>query len=402
MSPSLPPAAVTAYQCVSAAGDDVDALCRSLLANQSCLGPIGLFPLPFETVVGEVASPLPGIRPGLREYDCRNARLALKALGQGGFRASVERAADRHGAGRVGVVLGTSTSGIYDSEAAYRDFLLPTGAMPADFHFLSRQAAQATADFLRRELGLEGPCYAVSTACSSSAKALGAAQRLIAAGACDAVLAAGVDTLCQLTLRGFHSLQLISPGPCRPMDARRRGINIGEAAALLLLEPAATAPARHPRLLAVGESSDAHHMSAPHPQGRGAVTAMRRALQSAGLRAEDIDYVNLHATATPLNDLAESKAVMEIFGDRVPCSGVKGWLGHTLGAAGAVEAVVSLLALEKGCIPGTAGLAEVDPDCACQIVAEPRFNLPLRHVLSNAFGFGGNNASVLLRAGEAG
>lgn len=396
--PPLPPAAITAFQCVSAAGEDTEALWRSLEANRCRLKPIALFPLPFETLVGEVTAPLPALRPALREYDCRNARLALKALNQGGFRAAVEAAAGRYGRERVGVVLGTSTSGIYDSEAAYRHFL-HHGQMPADFHFLHRHAVQATAEFLRDELGLRGPCYAISTACSSSAKALGAAQRLLATGFCDAVLAAGVDTLCRLTLRGFHSLDLIAPGPCAPMDRQRRGINIGEAAALLLLETSASAEARHPRLLAVGESSDAHHMSAPHPEGRGAAAAMQRALNLAGLDAAAVDYVNLHATATPQNDLAEARAVAAVFGDRVPCSGVKGILGHTLGAAGTVEAIVSLLALEKGCIPGTCGLAEPDPDCACPVVAAPRFGVPLRHVLSNAFGFGGNNASVLLRAG---
>lgn len=398
--PVLPPAAITAYQCISAAGDDTQVLWDSLQAHETRLRPIELFPLPFETLVGEIRSALPEIRPLLRDYDCRNARLALKALNQGGFRAVVEEAIARYGAERVGVVLGTSTSGIYDSEAAYR-FFLREGRMPEDFNFMQRHAAQATAEFLRDELGLAGPCYAISTACSSSAKALGAAQRLLATGFCGAVLAAGVDSLCRLTLRGFHSLELIDPGPCAPLDRQRRGINIGEAAAMLLLEPDGESDPRHPRLLAVGESSDAHHMSAPHPEGRGAVSAMRRALQGAGLEAADVDYVNLHATATPLNDVAESKAVLEVFGDRVPCSGVKGLLGHTLGAAGAVEAVVSLVALEKGCIPGTCGLQEADPDCAINIVAEPKYGVPLRHVLSNAFGFGGNNASVLLRAGEA-
>lgn len=394
----LPPAAITAQQCVSAAGDDTDALWAALQANLTRLRPIELFPLPFATLVGEVTSPLPSLRPALREYDCRNARLALKALNQGEFRAAVEAAAGRHGAERVGVVLGTSTSGIYDSEAAYR-FFLQHGRMPEDFNFMRRHAAQATAEFLRDELGLRGPCYAISTACSSSAKALGAAQRLLAAGFCDAVLVAGVDSLCRLTLRGFHSLELIAPGPCAPMDQRRRGINIGEAAALLLLEASASTDIRHPRLLAVGESSDAHHMSAPHPEGRGAVSAMRRALEIAGLEATDIDHVNLHATATPLNDLAEARAVAEVFADRVPCSGVKGLLGHTLGAAGALEAIVSLLALQHGFIPGTCGLGETDPACACQIMAAPKFDAPLRHVLSNAFGFGGSNACVLVRAG---
>ncbi len=349
-------------------------------------------------MVGEVTSPLPSLRSRFREYDCRNARLALKALNQGDFRASVERAMARYGVDRVGVVLGTSTSGIYDSEIAYVYFLRH-GRMPDDFHFMKRHAAQATAEFLRRELDLKGPGYVISTACSSSAKALGAAQRLIAAGVCDAVLAGGVDTMCRLTLRGFHSLELISPEPCQPMDIRRRGINIGEGAGLLLLEKAGMDNAHHPRLLAVGESSDAHHMSAPHPEGAGAAAAMRQALDLGGIAPECVDYINLHATATPLNDLAEAKAVSAVFPDPPPCSGVKGILGHTLGAAGAVETIVSLLALEKGFLPGTRGLKEVDPECPCPVLAEPREGVRLRHVLSNAFGFGGNNASVLLRAG---
>ncbi|QSA98868.1 beta-ketoacyl-ACP synthase [Methylococcus sp. EFPC2] len=397
-SPRIAPVAVAAYQCVSAAGDDVDALYRALADNVCRLGPIELFPLPFETMVGEVRTELPAIRPQLSRYDCRNARLALKALNQDGFRAQVEDAANRYGTERVGVVLGTSTSGIYDSEVAYVR-LLREGHMPEDFHFMTRHAPQATAEFLRDELGLSGPCYAISTACSSSAKALAAGQRLIASGFCDAVLVAGVDTLCRLTLRGFNSLELISPTPAAPMDRRRRGINIGEAAGLLLLEKTHSGNADKPRLLAVGESSDAHHMSAPHPEGAGAVLAMRRALELAGLEAADVGYVNLHATATPQNDLAEAKAIAQVFPQGVPFSGIKGLLGHTLGAAGAVEAVVSLLALERELIPGTCGLQEPDPNCAIDVLAQPRLGAKLRHVLSNSFGFGGNNAAVLLQAG---
>lgn len=397
---SLPAVAITAYQCVSGAGGDADALLRALTDNRTRLQPIALFPLPFETVVGEVAAPLPSPRPELAEYDCRNARLALRALNQGTFRAAVETAVSRHGAERVAVVLGTSTSGIFDSEAAYVYFL-EHGRMPEDFHFMKRHAAQATAEFLREELALKNACYAISTACSSSAKALGAAQRLIAAGFCDAALVAGVDSLCRLTLRGFHSLELISPEPCTPMDRHRRGINIGEAAALLLLEQSTPDNAHRPRLLAVGESSDAHHMSAPHPEGAGAVAAMRGALRLAGLDTSAVDYVNLHATATPLNDLAEAKALVAVFPHGVPCSGIKGLMGHTLGAAGALETIASLLALEHGFLPGTAGLREPDPECGFDLVAEPRFGVRLRHVLSNAFGFGGNNASVLLKAGTA-
>jgi len=396
-APRLPPVAITAYQCVSAAGEDVEALYRSLLTNQTCLTPPRLLGLPFETVVGEVTADLPAISTDLKTYDCRNARLALHGLQAGGFRAHVGQAITRHGDGRVGLVLGTSTSGIYDSERAYVHFL-NEGSMPTDFHFLQTQTAQATAEFLRLELGLQGPCYAISTACSSSAKALGAAQRLIAVGICDAVLVAGVDSLCQLTLRGFHSLQLVSPEPCRPMDAERRGITIGEGAAYLLLERLGPGNEGCPRLLAVGESSDAYHMSAPHPEGAGAAKAMAQALHLAGRDAGEVDHINLHATASSLNDLAEAKAVASLFPDPPPCSGVKGLLGHTLGAAVAVEAVVSLLALERGFLPGTCGLRRPDPDCPCPVIAAPRLDLAPRLLLSNAFGFGGNNASVLLEA----
>lgn len=393
----IPPVAVTAYQCVSAAGDDVEGLYSSLIANRSCLKPLRLFELPFETLVGEVLSPLPEIRSSLKVYDSRNARLALKALQQENFRSDVECAMAKYGPGRVGLVLGTSTSGIYDSENAYADFL-SKGSMPANFHFLEIQTAQATAEFLHRELGLQGPCYSISTACSSSAKALAAAQRLIIAGFCDAVLAAGVDSLCRLTMRGFHSLQLISPEACRPMDVNRRGINIGEGAALLLLERTGSDNVGRPRLLAVGESSDAYHMSAPHPEGAGAVLAMTRALWLAGRHVDEVDHINLHATASLLNDQADSSAVDQLFPNPPPCSGVKGLLGHTLGASGAVEAVVSLLALERGFVPGTCGLEQLDPQCPCPVIAKPLLDQPLKLVLSNAFGFGGNNASVLLEA----
>ena len=397
MIPSLSPVAITAYQCLSAAGDDVEALYTSLIANQSCLRPLRLFKIPFVTVVGEITAPLPTPRPELQGYDCRNARLALKALNQGGFRHDVERAIERYGADRLGLVLGTSTSGIYNSENAYAHWLT-SGAMPADFQFLKIQTAQASAEFLQRELGLQGPCYGISTACSSSAKALAAAQRLIAAEVCDAVLVAGVDSLCRLTLRGFNSLQLISPEPCRPLDVDRNGINIGEAAALLLLERANADNADKPRLLAVGESSDAHHMSAPHPEGAGAAAAMAAALQLAGRHLDDVDYINLHATASTLNDLSEARAVASLFPSPPPCSGVKGLLGHTLGAAGAVEVVISLLALQRGFLPGTCGLRQADPACPCPVLAEPRLDAAPKLILSNAFGFGGNNASVLLEA----
>jgi 3-oxoacyl-[acyl-carrier-protein] synthase-1 len=393
----MPPVAITSYQCVSAAGDNVEDLYLSLIANRSCLKPIRLFDVPFKTLVGEVTSPLPNVRSNLKSYDCRNARLALKALAQGDFRATVERTMAKYGSLRMGLILGTSTSGIYDSENAYAYFQ-SNGTMPNDFHFLQIQTAQATAEFLKHELGLQGPCYGISTACSSSAKALGAAQRLIAADFCDAVLVAGVDSLCRLTLRGFHSLQLISPEACRPMDVGREGINIGEGAALLLLERSSPDNTAHPRLLAVGESSDAHHMSTPHPEGIGAAMAMAQALRLGDRAIGDVDFINLHATASLLNDQAEAKAIASLFPNPPPCSGLKGLLGHTLGAAGAIEVVASLLALERRFLPGTCGFEQPDPECPCPVIAIPSTDVAPKLVLSNAFGFGGNNASVLLEA----
>lgn len=393
----LSPVSVTAYQCVSAAGDNIEALYRSLIANQSCLKPLRLFDIPFETLVGEVISALPEIRASLKPYTCRNAKLALMALEQADFRSQAERAIVRHGAARIGLILGTSTSGIYETENAYVD-LHRTGEMPAGFDFLKTHTAQATAEYLQKELRLQGPCYAISTACSSSAKALGVAQRLINTEICDAVLVAGVDSLCRLTLRGFNSLQLISTDACRPMDAERKGINIGEGAALLLLERPSPDNADRPRLLAVGESSDAHHMSAPHPEGIGAAAAMNQALRLAGREVSEVDFINLHATSSMLNDLSEAKAITSLFPNPPACGGVKGLLGHTLGAAGAVEVVISLLALDKGFLPGTCGLQRTDPQCGLPVLAAPNLDVRPRLILSNAFGFGGNNASVLLEA----
>ncbi len=393
------PVAIVGWQCVTSAGWGNQALKIALRDNTPCLAPIRLFQLPFDTLVGEYAGALPDIRSELSAYACRNARLALLAVNAGQFRAQVGHLSDRYGSERIGLVLGTSTSGIYDSERAYAHFITH-GRMPEEFDFLHQHAIQATAQFLALELGLKGPVYAISTACSSSAKAFGSGQRLIQAGVCDAVLVAGVDTLCRLTLQGFHSLELVSPGPCKPMDAGRQGINIGEAAALLLLERSHPDNRRFPHLLAVGESSDAHHMSAPEPRGRGAEEAMRSALTLAGLSAAEIGYVNLHATATPLNDLSEARAVASVVGSDTPCSGVKGIFGHTLGASGALEAIVTLESLRAGQLPGTCGLQRLDPSCPINVIQDPE-PTEARLALCNAFGFGGSNASVLLaRSGD--
>ncbi len=391
------PVAITAYSTLSACGMGDKALYQALSANHSQLAPLSLFNIPFPAYVGEIKQPLLVIRDQLAEYNCRNARVALTALNdaEGGVRVAVELAKQKYGAHRIGVIIGTSTSGLYETESAY-GVLLNEGNMPDDFHFVTEHAYQATARFIQLELGLTGVCYAISTACSSGAKAIAAGQRLINAGLCDAVIVGGVDTLCRLTLRGFRSLELVSSKPCTPMDKNRNGISIGEAAGLLVLEKRNADNAHAMKVLAVGESSDAHHMSTPHPEGRGAALAVTNALQLAGLKAEDIDYLNLHATATKINDSVESRAVFSVFKDQLPCSGTKGITGHTLGAAGALETIIALTALQQQFIPGTQGLKNLDEDCQCQVIPEPLPSQDLHIAMSNSFGFGGNNASVIV------
>lgn len=334
----------------------------------------------------------------LADHDCRNHRLAWLGLLQDGFVGAVEAARARWGAHRVAVLLGTSTSGILQTELAYRR-RGPDGALPPDFRYATTHNTHALAGFVREALGLTGPSWVVSTACSSSAKVFGDAARLIEAGWVDAAVVGGVDSLCLTTLYGFHALELLSPEVCRPWDAGRRGLSLGEAAAFALLERE-DAPGLAPagRLLGVGESNDGHHMSTPHPEGLGAIAAIEQALDEAGLRPADIDYVNLHGTATPNNDAAEDRAVHAVFGDAVPASSTKGATGHTLGAAGGVEAVLSLLALQDGLMPGGLHLREPDPALRIRYLGANR-PAPLRHVLSNSFGFGGSNASLVLGGG---
>jgi 3-oxoacyl-[acyl-carrier-protein] synthase-1 len=393
----IAPVAITAYSALSASGLGCAALCQDLQANYSKLAPLSLFNVPFPAYVGEIKQPLLSIREQLSDYNCRNARVALTALNdeQGGVRAAVEAAKEKYGAHRIGVIIGTSTSGLYETEDAY-GVLVETGKMPDDFHFVTEHAYQATGRFVQLELGLTGVCFAISTACSSGAKAIAAGQRLISAGICDAVLVGGVDTLCRLTLRGFRSLELVANQPCKPMDKDRQGISIGEAAGLMLLEKCHAGNADKMKVLSVGESSDAHHMSTPHPDGEGAALAMRNALQLAGLQTESVDYLNLHATATKINDRMESRAVFNVFADAVLCSGTKGITGHTLGAAGALETIIALLALQHQFIPGTQGLQKLDEECQCQVVNEPVSKQNMHIAMSNSFGFGGNNASVIV------
>ncbi|GIZ52555.1 beta-ketoacyl-[acyl-carrier-protein] synthase family protein [Noviherbaspirillum aridicola] len=336
------------------------------------------------------------MRADVRDYDCRNNRLLQMALELDGFRQAVEASIARHGTRRVGVFLGTSTSGILETEHAYRRRDPGTGALPPDFRYRQTHSTFSAAEFARACLGLAGPAFVVSSACSSSAKAFASARRMMAAGLIDAAIVGGVDSLCLTTLYGFNSLGLTSAQPCRPYAADRSGISIGEAAALVLLEAAPPSlDADAVLVTGIGESSDAHHMSSPHPEGAGARLAMEQALRDAGLRPDQIDYINLHGTATPSNDASEGKAVAGLFGAGTPCSSTKGATGHTLGAAGGLEAVISALALRHGFMPGGVNTAQVDPALRLDYLLANR-DQPLRHVLSNSFGFGGTNCSLVL------
>ncbi len=330
----------------------------------------------------------------LMPFDCRNNRLAELALVQDGFEAAVEAAKLRYGAHRIGLFLGTSTSGILQTEIAYRRRDPDTGALPPDFDYARSHNTASLAAYLRARLGLSGPALVVSCACASTAKAFGNAARMIEAGMCDAAIVGGADSLCLTTLYGFNALNLISTLPCRPADARRDGISIGEAAGFVLLERAERGDRNSVALLGIGESNDAYHMSAPHPQGLGARLAIQQALQSAGLQPGEIDYVNLHGTATAAGDAAEDEAMFGVFGGQVPVSSTKGFTGHTLGAAGIVEAVIAALAIEHGFTPGSVHTDEVDPVFRCNYLRARR-DMPVMRVLSNSFGFGGSNCSLV-------
>lgn len=392
----MKPLAISDFTLVSALGHGRAATLAALQAGRS-----GLVQQDFETAaLGTWLGVVSGVdavqlRPELIEHDCRNNRLAELALQSDAFHERVARAAQRWGAARVGVFLGTSTSGILQTEIAYRHRDAATGALPASLNYATTHNTYSVAGYVRAALRLTGPAHVVSTACSSSAKVFAAAQRMIEAGLVDAAVVGGVDSLCMTTLYGFKSLELMSTDICRPWDAARTGLSIGEAAAFALLERDARQPLAW--LLGAGESSDGHHMSSPHPEGAGAAAAMRAALAQAGLQPADVDYLNLHGTGTPGNDAAEDKAVAAVFGTALPCSSTKGHTGHTLGAAGGVEAAVAMLALQHGFMPAGLNVQLIDPTLRTHYLRQAR-EQRVKVVASNSFGFGGSNASLLFGA----
>ena len=393
----MQPLVIQCYTAANCVGIGRSALYDALRERRSGLTHCAFETVDLDTYVGQVPdAELAPLREDLNDFECRNNRLAQLGLRQDGFEQAVARLCERYGASRIGVFIGTSTAGILQTELAYRRRDPNSGALPADFRYEHTHNTFSPASFVQRYLGLTGPAVAVSSACSSSAKVFGNAQRMIAAGVCDAAIVGGVDSLCLTTLYGFNSLQLVSKNPCKPFDAERDGISIGEAAGFALLEKA-DGPIGNDRLalLGVGESCDAYHMSTPHPEGLGARMAMQGALTQSGLGVADIDYINLHGTATRSNDATEALAVNMIFGNSVAASSTKGWIGHTLGAAGIIETIISFIAIEENFMPGSLHTNTIDPGVSIRYLKDNKQG-QVKRVLSNSFGFGGTNCSLVV------
>lgn len=386
---------VTAYSAANALGRDTASVLARLRDARAGLTPAPEG-TPFEALCGTVEGPLPEPPEAVQEFDSRNNRIAYLALAD--IEAPLRDAIERWGAARVGLAVGSSTGSMLEAEQAYTQYR-ETGSTPAGFNFLRHATLDALVHPLCTHTGIKGPATAISTACSSSAKVFASAMRWLDLDVVDAVLVGGVDSLCQMTLRGFKALSALSNGSARPFGADRDGINIGEGGSFLLVERSGAGP----RLLGVGESADAHHMSAPDPTGGGARMAMERALSAAGIAPEQIEHVNAHGTGTPPNDAMEAIAIRAALGAGSCASVVstKAYTGHMLGAAGATEAIFALQALaeKEPFVPASLGADPVDPEIDLDIV-HTRRDGALGHVLSNSFAFGGSNVSVLFGAPE--
>ncbi len=382
---------ISAIGMVNALGNSLDDIARQLtLGVAPGMQPRqGWLANGAEAMLGAVEGELPAIPAHLAAHRSRNNQLLLAALSQ--IQHKVDEAISRYGAERVAVILGTSTSGLDEGDrfvSHYHD-----GERDDNWHYYQQELGDPSR-FLSQYLDLAGPAYTLSTACSSSARAIISGRRLIEAGLVDVAIVGGADSLSRMPVNGFNSLESFSTALCQPFARERCGITIGEAAGLLLLtrEPQPLA------LLGVGESSDAWHISAPHPEGEGAIRAIRQALQDAGLAPSDIGYINLHGTATLLNDQIESKVINTLFGETTPCSSTKHLTGHTLGAAGVTEAALSALILLRGLALPPQDFRHATPDDslpACGILHAPA-TLARPTILSNSFAFGGNNASLII------
>lgn len=393
----IEPVSVAAQGLACAAGRGLPALAAALQTGRSALVPNDVTRVPLATWIGRVPGlEQPSLPAALAAWDCRATRLAWAGLQADGFAAAAAAAVQRHGASRVGLAMATSASTIGVSEQAYRELDAQGRFAPAP-HGERLNTPHALALFVQQALGLQGPCVTVSTACSSSAKAFAVAERWLRLDLADAVVVAGIDALCDSVLFGFNALGLVSPAPCRPFGAGRSGISVGEAAGYALLQRGPGAL----QLLGWGESNDAHHMSSPHPQGLGAERALDDALARAGVAAAEIGYVNLHGTASARNDEVEAALVARRYGPQVHASATKGVTGHTMGAAGIVEAVVSLLALQGSC-SGSVNSDPVDPALERDFAARLKIDSAtgdIRLAASHSFGFGGNNCVLVFGRG---
>ncbi len=380
---------------VSAVGDSkAEMLTRILSGDRTGFAETQLQGNAKPVYVGAVLAELPLIDKTHSLYDCRNNQLLLAALDQ--IKDTVDTVIHRFGVDRVGVVIGTSTSGLSNTEQAWATEA-KTGKKPEQFHYKQQQLGGG-ADFLAKHLGIRGPAFAISTACSSSGRAFASARRLIALNICDAVIVGGADSLCSYTMHGFAALESVSTGLCSPFGQHRDGINIAEASALFVMtkEPGPV------ELSGIGSSSDAHHFSAPAPDGKTVVKAMQMALQEAGKEANEVDYINMHGTATPLNDAMESRSVLKVFSESVAVSSTKGMTGHALGAAAAMELGICWLLLNSddslGYLPPNVNDDNLDPQLPALNYVNPGQSLgrKINTCQSNSFAFGGNNISIVL------
>jgi 3-oxoacyl-[acyl-carrier-protein] synthase-1 len=389
----MTPLAITARTATTACGRGAGALRSAIATRRSGLRPNDFSATPLSTWIGRVdgleALPLPA---AFAHYECRNNRLAWLALQQDGLFEHLQRLRETRGAHRIAIVIGTSTSSIGATEEAYAR-LDAEQRFPPDLRRPIVHTVHSLGEFLQAATALRGPCVTLATACSSSAKVFAQAARLIQAGVADAALVGGVDTLCGSVLFGFNSLGLVSQQPCRPFDVARNGLSLGEAGGFAILERDGDGP----WLLGYGESSDAHHMSSPHPEGLGAKLAMQGALERAGLAPNQVDYINLHGTATPKNDEIEAAAIAALFPATTSASSTKAYTGHTLGAAGIVESLIALDTLATGLVPGSLNCDEPDPACGPQLQRD-NAQRGVRIAMNNSFGFGGNNCSLVFGA----
>lgn len=385
---------VVDYEASCAAGIGLHAIHTAMATGSSGLTPNAFAGSDLKTWIGHIPQLDNYAWPTAeKSWQSRNNALIDLALQQGTLLKSLKQLQDKYGNARIGIVMGSSTSSIDRIEVAYHH-MDDAGVLPAEYVQEAVFNPHAPGLYLAYRLGLDGPNMTINTACSSSAKVFATAARWLRAGFVDAVLVGGADTLCMSVLQGFHSLQLVSQQPCRPFDAQRDGINLGEGAGFALLTLASGDNHCGIRLSGYGESSDAHHMSHPHPEGAGARLAIEQALFRAELKPDDIGYINLHGTASRANDHIEGNLIGKMFSAQTRASSTKGWTGHTLGAAGILEAIFAMEALTSGLVPGTLHLDQLDPEISISMSAQ-NTRASLQHVMTNSFGFGGNNACLI-------